>query len=143
MNIRYQYEYVTSLLKRYGFRGLVFKTLERMHSPMLAYTDRYVQFLPSKEELEEQKKTSFSYAPLISIVVPAYETPEVYLRELIGTVQAQTYTNWELCLADGSKSRQVAQIAEEYAKTDKRIRYQKLLHNGGISENTNEGFQMA
>ena len=143
MNIRYQYEYVTSLLKRYGFRGLVFKTLERMQSPMLAYTDRYVQFLPSKEELEEQKKTSFSYAPLISIVVPAYETPEVYLRELIGTVQAQTYTNWELCLADGSKSRQVAQIAEEYAKTDKRIRYQKLLHNGGISENTNEGFQMA
>ena len=110
---------------------------------MLAYTDRYVQFLPSKEELEEQKKTSFSYAPLISIVVPAYETPEVYLRELIGTVQAQTYTNWELCLADGSKSRQVAQIAKEYAKTDKRIRYQRLLHNGGISENTNEGFQMA
>lgn len=33
--------------------------------------------------------------------------------------------------------------AEEYAKTDKRIRYQKLLCNGGISENTNEGFQMA
>lgn len=116
MNIRYQYEYVTSLLKRYGFRGLVFKTLERMHSPMLAYTDRYVQFLPSKEELEEQKKTSFSYAPLISIVVPAYETPEVYLRELIGTVQAQTYTNWELCLADGSKSRQVAQMRRRICK---------------------------
>ncbi len=143
MNIRYQYHYVTGLLKRYGFRGLVFKTLERSKSPMLAYTDCYKRYMPTKEELERQKATELSYAPLVSIVVPAYETPEKYLRELVDTVQRQSYQNWELCLADGSQTDIVERTVAEYAQKDTRIRYQRLLKNGGISENTNGGFAMA
>ena len=46
MSIKYRCNYVKSLLKRYGFKGLVLKTIERSRSPMLAYTDCYRQFLP-------------------------------------------------------------------------------------------------
>lgn len=143
MNIRYQYRYITGLLKRYGFRGLVFKTIERAKSPMLAYSGNYLQYMPTEAELERQKQTPLSYSPLVSIVIPTYETPEPYLRELMDTVQAQSYSNWELCLADGSKTDAVEQVALEYAKEDARIRYQRLAKNGGISENTNGGFAMA
>lgn len=142
MNIKYQYRYITSLLKRYGLRGLVFKTLERSQSPMLAYTNCYSRYMPTEEVLEQQKNTPLSYAPLVSIVIPTYETPEQYLRELIDTVQGQSYPNWELCLADGSKTDIVKNTAAAYAKKDARIRYQKLEKNGGISENTNGGFAM-
>lgn len=143
MNIRYQYNYVTGLLKRYGFRGLVFKTLERSKSPMLAYTDCYRRYMPAEEELRVQRAKKLPYAPLVSIVVPAYETPENYLRELMDAVLAQSYPNWELCLADGSKTDGVERIVAEYAAKDLRIRYQKLQKNGGISDNTNGGFAMA
>lgn len=143
MNIKYQYNYITGLLKRYGFRGLVLKTLERSKSPMLAYTNCYEKYMPSEEELEQQKKTPLFYAPLVSIVIPAYETAEAFLRELMDSLLAQTYPNWELCLADGSKSDAVYRVAEEYQKKDERIRYRKLEKNGGISDNTNGGFEMA
>ncbi len=143
MNLKYQYRYITSLLKRYGFRGLVFKTLERSRSPMLAYTKCYRRYMPAEEELVRQKNTVFPYAPLVSIVVPAYETPEGYLRDLIESVLGQSYPNLELCIADGSTQDGVERIATEYAAKDSRLRYQRLLKNGGISENTNCGFAMA
>ena len=55
MNLKYQYRYLTSLLKRYGFRGLVLKTLERSKSPMLSYTKNYLRYQPTAEELAEQE----------------------------------------------------------------------------------------
>lgn len=143
MNVKYQYQYVKSLLQRYGVKGLVYKTLERSQSPMLSYKDCYTRYLPTKEELERQKNTPLSFEPLVSIVVPTYETPENYLKELLCSVKEQSYANWELCLADGSKSDSVEKIVREYEKEDKRIRYQRLEKNGGISENTNGGFETA
>lgn len=74
-----------------------------------------------------------------SILVPLYNTPEKFLREMIDSVQNQTYKDWELCLADASdrKHTYVSEIVTEYAKTDTRIKYTKLSKNRGISENTN------
>ena len=51
----------------------------------------------SKEQLEEQRNTKFSKDVKFSIMVPLYNTPEQFLRDMIGSVQAQTYGNWELC----------------------------------------------
>ncbi len=142
-DIRYQYHYIKGLLSRYGFFGLFLKTLERRQSPMLSYASCYRRYLPTKEEIAWQKNTLLSYAPLVSIVVPAYETPRVYLHQLMDSVQAQSYPNWELCIADGSKTDMVEQAAAEYAKRDERIRYIRLSGNGGISENTNGGLNAA
>lgn len=134
---------MTGLLKRYGFFGLARKALERSRSPMLSYTERWQEYMPDEEELARQRKERLPYEPLISIVVPAYETPERYLREMIDSVLAQSYRNWELCIADGSGTESVELIAAEYASDDARIRLKRLSSNGGISENTNAGFAMA
>ncbi len=143
MNFRYQYEYAAGLLKRYGFWGLVLKTLERKNSPMREYASHYRRYLPTEEELKEQRNTPLAFAPLVSIVVPLFETPEEYLCALTDSVLEQTYPNWELCLADGSRTERVKKTVERYEKRDSRIRYKRLTENGGISENTNRGLAMA
>lgn len=80
-----------------------------------------------------------------SIIVPLYNTPEIYLYEMLESVFAQVYPDWELCLADGSDAEHsyVGEICEFYEKYDKRIHYKKLEKNGGISENTNVCLEMA
>lgn len=94
--------------------------------------------------LEKQRKRQFKYSPLISIIVPLYKTPESFLRAMIDSVREQTYSNWELCLADGTACEsEITEIVQEYMKEDKRIRYKLLDTNAGISGNTNEGLKMA
>ena len=80
-----------------------------------------------------------------SVVVPLYNTPEAFLREMIQSVQDQTYDNWELCLADGSDAshEEVGRICAALAAEDGRIVYKKLERNGGISDNTNAAIAMA
>lgn len=85
----------------------------------------------------------FSYRPLFSILVPLYNTDETMLKEMIGSVEWQTYGNWELCLADGSddKHAYVKEVVDSYK--DERIRYMKLEKNEGISGNTNKCLTLA
>ena len=102
-------------------------------------------FKLTPEQIKEQQNTRFSYEPVISILVPLYNTPELFLREMIESVTTQTYGNWQLCLADGSDEEhsEVAKICKEYYKKDKRIVYQHLEKNGGISDNTNACIELA
>ena len=81
---------------------------------------------------------------LVSIIVPVYNA-ERFLVETIAYIQAQTYTNWELCLADGSDDEHafVGEYCQSLAKDDSRIVYKKLEKNEGISENTNACIKMA
>lgn len=100
---------------------------------------------PDEAERERQRSAVFDRMIRISILVPLWNTPENFLRELIGSVQAQTYENWELCFADGSDDEHayVGEICREYAAKDRRIVYKKLEKNGGIAENTNRCLELA
>ena len=100
---------------------------------------------PSVAEREKEETTVFPKDVTFSILVPLYNTPERFLREMIETVTAQTYGKWELCLADGSDDAHdfVGRICQEYRQKDSRIKYQKLVKNEGISGNTNECYKMA
>lgn len=83
-------------------------------------------------------------APTFSILVPLYNTPVSFLKEMIDSVEKQSYSKWELCLADGSDSEHTTVIKEVVDSfQDKRIRYRTLEKNEGISENTNEALKMA
>ena len=121
-----------------GPRGIVAKIKYKQHE-RIAMKQHGTASFPSEEERKIQKETSFENAVKISILVPLYNTPESFLREMIESVKWQTYENWELCLADGSDSahEEVFQICAEYAKADSRILYKKLKKNEGISGNTN------
>jgi GT2 family glycosyltransferase len=81
--------------------------------------------------------------PLISIVMPTYETPEALLRETIESVRRQLYPQWELCIVDdGSKSPHVAKLLNEYAAQDPRIKVRLSATNGGVSKASNEALRM-
>ncbi|MBO4293602.1 MAG: glycosyltransferase [Clostridia bacterium] len=97
---------------------------------------------PSINELEEQRNTKFNYNPKISIVVPLYNTPEKYFEELIESVNSQTYSNWELCFADGSPKK-IDYIDKGILKLGEKVKYKLLNENKGISGNTNEALKMA
>ena len=113
-------------------------TKEKTHR-MQACRQMAQMHLISPQERERQKNTTFVNPVKFSILTPLYNTPELFLRELITSLQAQTYPNWELCLADGSDEEHayVGQICREIAEQDPRIVYSVLEKNGGISENTN------
>lgn len=100
---------------------------------------------PDEARAKEEQETVFDRMIKISILVPLYNTPEPFLRDMITSVLNQTYQNWELCLADGSDAEhgEVGRICREYLKKDSRIVYQKLLKNEGISGNTNECLKLA
>ncbi len=97
----------------------------------------------SLADIKEQQEASkhFTIKPKISIIIPLYNTPTKFFRELLFTVYYQTYTNWELCLADGSPER-LTEIESMCAK-DKRIKYTFIGENKGISGNSNEALKLA
>lgn len=93
---------------------------------------------PGPSMLEAQRHEVFAAAPRISIVTPVFNTPRGFLEAAIQSVLAQTYSNWELLLADGASSAPwVRPILEEYSRRDDRIKIRFLSENGGISRNTN------
>ncbi len=76
--------------------------------------------------------------PLISVVMPAYETEPHYLKAAIDSVRSQTYPDWELCIADdGSRRRQVPRLIAAAGRADDRIKSVRLEHNAGIAGASN------
>ena len=101
---------------------------------------------PSPEQAAAEREALFPRMVKVSILVPLWNNPEQYQREMLDSVMAQTYQNWELCLADGSDEAHgyIGEICREYAeKSGGRIRYRHLDRNGGIAGNTNACLQMA
>ncbi len=95
---------------------------------------------PTKEEIEEQRNKKFKLNPKISIIIPMYNTPLNFFKELVDSLIDQTYTNWELCLADGSPEKN--QKLEKIYKKDERIKYKFIGENKGIAGNTNEALSL-
>ena len=103
------------------------------------------QSMPDENVRKEQENWPFKEEHKISILVPLYNTPEKFLREMIDSVLDQTYKSWELCLADGSdeEHKYVGEICGDYVSKDSRIVYHKLEKNEGISGNTNQCYKLA
>ena len=106
---------------------------------------RYNQWIENNKltqaQIDEQKNKRFEYEPLISIVTPIYNTPKEFFIEYINSIKNQTYSNWEICLADASEKE--LDYIKETIKDNTKIKYKKLEKNNGISENSNEAIKMA
>ena len=91
-----------------------------------------------------QKNRKFIKEPKFSIVIPLYKTPEKYLREIVESILKQTYSNWELCLSDGSGNNSpLTDILEELKEKDTRIKYISSSEQLKISDNTNLALSIA
>lgn len=133
------------IIRKDGLRTFI-EQIKKEVNPQYSNYDAWIRAKElTKNQLREQRKASkdFSYQPLISIVVPLYNTPIPYLKQIIDSIIGQTYENWQLCLADGSTDLNVGKFIEQKYKKDKRIVYKKLERNGGISANTNEALRIA
>lgn len=132
--------------KENGLRALIVKSKHKLQGldNDYDYGEWYELTRPAEEQLEEQRKAVFDYMPKLSIVIPVYKTPERYLKEMLDSILAQTYTKWEVCIADGSpRGESVERILKRYAQKDERFKYVILGENKGIAGNTNAAMDMA
>lgn len=131
-------------IRKHGIKAQM-KWVHGRISDKIAQKNYYKCLQITPQERQRQKEQQYETATRFSILVPLYNTPEKFLREMIESVQNQTYGDWELCLADGSDQEhtEVGNVVKEYQQNDQRIRYQQLEKNGGISENTNACLAMA
>ena len=131
-------------LKHYGVKGFYARLLERFEEREVEYQEWYEKNKPSEEELARQRKKKWKNPVVISVLVPAYRTPEVFLKQMMESVLLQTYPYLELCIADGSGTDDsVENVVKEYQKKDPRVRYRRLEKNEGIAGNTNAAIEMA
>lgn len=86
----------------------------------------------------------FASLPLISVVMPTYNSNEKWLKEAIESVRSQIYPHWELCIADdASTEKAVRALLERYAKEDTRIKVVYREKNGHISAASNSALTLA
>ncbi|MFT4505377.1 glycosyltransferase [Caballeronia sp. 15711] len=86
---------------------------------------------------------ALSSKPLISVLMPVYNPRPKYLRKALDTVIAQTYENWELCIADdASTNPEIRPVLEEYARRDPRIKIAFREKNGHISAASNTALEL-
>lgn len=96
------------------------------------------------KDLLKQTLDNFQMRPRISIVVPVYQTKKSFLHAMIASVMKQTYSNWELCLADGSNTNDITwSILRAYSLKDSRIKAMRLTKNMGIAGNSNMALSLA
>lgn len=130
-------------LRHYGPKEFWVKLTERFQADDVDYEQWYENHKALPEELEKQKNEKWKRKPLISIVVPVYNTPQVFLRQMIESVQNQSYSEWELCIGNASpENKEMKKILEEY-KNDARIKEVEIPENKGISQNTNRAMEIA
>ncbi len=147
MSLKNNFNKITYYFRRYGFwktLNKVFRRIFHIKENRKSNQEEYKIWMSknelSDEEIEKQRNFKFEKNPKISIVVPMYNTDEVFLKELIESLKEQTYGNFELCLADGSQEEN--SNLKQYIN-DERIKYKFLASNKGISENTNEAIKIA
>lgn len=147
--IKNVYTRIKIYAKKYGIIATLKKCIKKLVCKILGKSSRdlraeYYSWIennePTEEELEEQKQFKFENNPKISIIVPMYNTPEEFFKDLVECMQNQTYSNWELCLADGSPEEN--QNLRKYFENDSRVVYKFLGKNDGISGNTNEALKL-
>lgn len=81
------------------------------------------------------------FNPLVSVIMPAYGA-EAYIEEAIASVQAQTYENWELLVLEDCSPDRCAQIVEDLAREDSRIRLLRNEKNMGVARTRNRGLDL-
>jgi len=110
------------------------------------YIEWFDKHKATEEQLDRQRKVSkdFKYRPLISILLPTYNTNPTYLRSCIDSVLSQSYDNWELCISDdNSTSEQTKDVIKEYVEKYGNVIVTFRKENGHISKSSNTALSMA
>lgn len=124
-------------MKRNGIKNTFYASFERLCQDSKKYEYKDI----SDAEAKIQREARFDVRTRFSIVVPTYETNEIFAKDMIKSVLNQTYPNFELVISDASTTDKVEKIVRSF--DDERITYIRNTENRGISENTNIGIRIA
>ena len=131
-------------LKHFGPKEFMIRLRERLEPEEVPYGPWYSHYVPTPEELDRQRKHKFRRTPVFSVIVPCYRTPVRFASEMIGSVTAQTYPHWELCLVNASpEDERLREQLSSFERADDRIHVITLRENLGIAGNTNAGLEAA
>ena len=131
-----------------AFKYETWKYMKDARADDVAYQQWFKAHCATKDELARQRLHQFTHEPLISVIVPCFNSQERYLKELLDSVVAQSYPHWELLLVDATcaTSDVPAKCAEEYGRKLEQpsaIRHLPLGGEGNIVTNTNYGIEQA
>ena len=99
---------------------------------------------PAQLESQRAQTSGWEWQPFISFITPVYQPPPDVLEAMLDSVLAQTYSRWELCIADASlQNPETRALLASYAARDARIRIRLLDANLGICGNSNAALRMA
>ena len=147
--VHHYYNKIYSVLRTKGIHGLwqaISRKLimKRSKASYLSWVRKYGSLSLSDRANIKAQLQNFAYKPLISIIMPTYNSPVAYLKSAIESVLNQLYENWELCIADdASTSPEVTKLLEHYAQLDPRIKVVFRSENGHISVASNTALAMA
>ncbi|ACB77247.1 glycosyltransferase [Opitutus terrae] len=119
---------------------------EELRRDYAAWVRRFATLTPDQIVERQQRVEALPLAqrPLISVIMPVYNTPEKWLVKAIESVRAQIYPNWELCIADdASSASHVRPLLEDFARRDERIKLVFRDQNGHISAASNSALDLA
>ena len=133
------------ILFKNGPQGLA-AAVQRASDQSLSYADWIAQNEPASASYAGFKTSAMTWAsqPLVSIIMPTYNSPLNFLAQAIESVKAQVYPHWQLCIADDASSdKRVQAFLEEAAAKDSRISIVLRPQNGHISESSNSALAIA
>lgn len=115
------------------------KTEQRNHEfPILDRYNKYRLDICERLKLLPEHAGTVSDGPAISMLMPVYRTPEIFLERAILSVLCQKYANWRLIIVDDfSCSAGIDEILRYYCDLDSRITVISSPRNLGISAATN------
>lgn len=109
-----------------------------------SWIDQYDTLTAESRSYLIEKCKAFEHQPLISIVMPVYNSNSLWLAEAIDSVRYQIYQNWELCIADDASTEEAVRlILEQYAAQDVRIKLVLREENGRVSATSNSALEIA
>ncbi len=105
---------------------------------------RYERLTRTDRRLIAAQIATFSNPPLISVLLPVYNSDPNWLRRALASVTAQLYPHWELCVADdASTDPRIWPLLERQARRNPRIRIMRRAQNGHISAASNDALALA
>ena len=113
-----------------AFKYETWKYMKDARADDVAYQQWFKAHCATKDELARQRLHQFTHEPLISVIVPCFNSQERYLKELLDSVVAQSYPHWELLLVDATcaTSDVPAKCAEEYGRKLDRVHENNETH---------------
>lgn len=132
------------ILKTQGLSGIKERFTVKVEENYNSWIALYDTLDSTAIEKTRKAILNFQYKPLISIIMPVYNPPEMILRETLESVTQQLYPNWELCITDDHSSEpHVKPVLDEFNKKFPRIHIHFRDVNGHISLASNDALQMA